>query len=424
MERTLKIYIDKDGNKPIFHQPILKGLYASEGWLLKLMQGYKRFAVKDPRKAHLFYMPFSSRMLEYTLYVRNSHNRTNLRQFLKEYSEKIVAKYPYWNRTGGADHFLVACHDWAPYETRHHMERCIKALCNDDVTDGFKIGRDVSLKETYVRSARNPLRDLGDKPPSQRQILAFYAGNVHGYLRPILIQHWKDKDPDMKIFGPMVRVPFSSLKPIFRARTVSDAPPFEPSNIASLQAHKFEFDGKLNPTFVEGAFKLPLSSIPAYLKEPITPRLVRGGSAGITRPDRPGLDLSKQPPAVRLNKELDFILTFKLKEEDLIRESGIPYTIVRPCALTEEPAGANLIFDQGDNITISREEVAHICVGALESPYASGETFEVKSVVPFSEPFTVDPQNPPPEKDYNVYFKTLKDGITGKEILEQDPVPV
>ncbi|XP_021807096.1 probable glycosyltransferase At3g07620 isoform X1 [Prunus avium] len=203
MERTLKIYIYKDGNKPIFHQPILKGLYASEGWFMKLMQGYKRFVVKDPRKAHLFYMPFSSRMLEYTLYVRNSHNRTNLRQFLKEYSEKIAAKYPYWNRTGGADHFLVACHDWAPYETRHHMERCIKALCNADVTGGFKIGRDVSLPETYVRSARNPLRDLGGKPPSQRQILAFYAGNVHGYLRPILLEHWKDKDPDMKIFGPM-----------------------------------------------------------------------------------------------------------------------------------------------------------------------------------------------------------------------------
>ncbi|CAL2274292.1 unnamed protein product [Prunus armeniaca] len=189
---------------------------------------------------------------------------------------------------------------------------------------------------------------------------------------------------------------------------------------------KFEFDGKLNPTFVEGAFKLPLSSIRAYLKEPISPRFIHVGSAGITRPDRAGLDLSKQPPAVRLNKELDFILTFKLKGEDLIRESGIPYTIVRTCALTEEPAGANLIFDQGDNITgkISREEVAQICVAALESPYASGKTFEVKSVVPFSEPFTVDPQNPPPEKDYNVYFKTLKDGITGKEILEHDPVPV
>ncbi|XP_042973082.1 xylogalacturonan beta-1,3-xylosyltransferase [Carya illinoinensis] len=203
MERTLKVYVYRDGSKPIFHQPILKGLYASEGWFMKLMEGDKHFVVKDPRKAHLFYMPFSSRMLEYTLYVRNSHNRTNLRQYLKDYSEKIAAKYRYWNRTGGADHFLVACHDWAPYETRHHMERCIKALCNADVTAGFKIGRDVSLPETYVRSARNPLRDLGGKPPSQRHILAFYAGNMHGYLRPILLKHWKDKDPSMKIFGPM-----------------------------------------------------------------------------------------------------------------------------------------------------------------------------------------------------------------------------
>ncbi|KAG5562019.1 hypothetical protein RHGRI_004905 [Rhododendron griersonianum] len=194
----------------------------------------------------------------------------------------------------------------------------------------------------------------------------------------------------------------------------------------SLMFSKFEYDGKLNPTFVEGAFQLPVSSIRSYIKDPITPRFVHVGSAGVTRTERPGLDLSKQPPAVRLNKELGFILTFKLKGEDLIRESGIPYTIVRPCALTEEPAGADLIFDQGDNITgkISREEVARICVAALESPYACDKTFEVKSVVPFSDPFTVDPENPPPEKDYDVYFKTLKDGITGKEVLERSPAAV
>ncbi|XP_065877964.1 protein HIGH CHLOROPHYLL FLUORESCENCE PHENOTYPE 173, chloroplastic isoform X1 [Euphorbia lathyris] len=225
-----------------------------------------------------------------------------------------------------------------------------------------------------------------------------------------------------------IRLPFSSLTPIFRARTVLDAPPFDPSNIVSLQLmfSKFEYDGKLNPSFVEGAFQLPVSSIKAFMKEPITPRFVHVGSAGVTRPERPGLDLSKQPPAVRLNKELDFILTFKLKGEDVIRESGIPYAIVRPCALTEEPAGADLIFDQGDNITgkISREEVARICIAALESPYACDKTFEVKSVIPFSEPFTVDPENPPPEKDFEEYFKTLKDGITGKENLQPTPVAV
>lgn len=225
-----------------------------------------------------------------------------------------------------------------------------------------------------------------------------------------------------------VRLPFSSLRPVFRAQTVFGAPPFDPKKIVSFQLmfSKFEYDGKLNPTFVEGAFQLPVSSIRAYIKDPITPRLVHVSAAGVTRPDRPGIDLSKQPPAVRLNKDLGFILTFKLKGEDLIRESGIPYAIVRPCALTEEPAGADLIFDQGDNITgkVSREEIALICIAALDSPYALDKTFEVTSVVPFSQPFTVDPENPPAEKDYNIYFKNLKDGITGKEALEQSPLPV
>ncbi|KAG0499321.1 hypothetical protein HPP92_003619 [Vanilla planifolia] len=225
-----------------------------------------------------------------------------------------------------------------------------------------------------------------------------------------------------------IQIPFSSLKPVFRARTVADAPPFDASAITSLQLmySKFEYDGRLNPTFTEGAFQLSFSRIRAYINEPVTPRFVHVSSAGVTRPERPGLDLSKQPPAVRLNKELGSILTFKLKGEDLIRESGIPYAIVRPCALTEEPAGAELIFDQGDNITgkVSREEVARICIAALESPYACDKTFEVKSTVPFSEPFTVDPANPPPEKDYDEYFRNLKAGITGKETLEQTTVSV
>ncbi|THU52397.1 hypothetical protein C4D60_Mb10t03560 [Musa balbisiana] len=209
-----------------------------------------------------------------------------------------------------------------------------------------------------------------------------------------------------------IKLPFSSFRPIFRART--------------LMYSKFEYDGKLNPTFVEGSFQLPFSSIRAYINEPITPRFVHVSSAGVTRPGRPGLDLSKQPPAVRLNKELGFVLTYKLKGEDLLRESGIPYAIVRPCALTEEPAGADLIFDQGDNITgkISREEIARICIAALDSPYACGKTFEVKSTVPFSELYVIDPENPPPEKDYDEYFKNLKEGITGKEALEGNPVPV
>lgn len=173
---------------------------------MKILESNKRFVTKNPRKAHLFYLPFSSRQLEEVLYVRDSHSHKNLIQHLKNYLDFIGAKYPYWNRTGGADHFLVACHDWAPAETRKYMAKCIRALCNSDVKEGFVFGKDVSLPETFVRIARNPLRDVGGNPPSKRPILAFFAGRMHGYLRSILLDYWEQKDPDIKIFGPMPKV--------------------------------------------------------------------------------------------------------------------------------------------------------------------------------------------------------------------------
>ncbi|KAI3468210.1 hypothetical protein Pfo_024873 [Paulownia fortunei] len=203
MEQTLKIYIYTEGERPIFHQPELNGIYASEGWFMKQLEENKHFVTKNAKRAHLFYLPFSSRILEETLYVPNSHSRKNLVQYLSSYLQTITTTYHFWNRTGGADHFLVACHDWAPAETSRIMKNCIRALCNADVKGGFQFSKDVSLPETYVRDAMNPLKDLGGKPPSQRRILAFFAGKMHGYLRPILLNYWENKDPDMKIFGKL-----------------------------------------------------------------------------------------------------------------------------------------------------------------------------------------------------------------------------
>ncbi|RWW83890.1 hypothetical protein BHE74_00007578, partial [Ensete ventricosum] len=161
MESILKVYIYKDGSRPIFHRPELKGIYASEGWFMKLMHENKNFVVKDPNKAHLFYLPYSAHRLEQTLYVLNSHNIQPLMIFLRNYVNEISVKYPFWNRTGGADHFLVACHDWGPYTTKWHHElrrNTIKALCNADVSEGVFIrGKDVSLPETSIRNPRRPM---------------------------------------------------------------------------------------------------------------------------------------------------------------------------------------------------------------------------------------------------------------------------
>ncbi|KAE9603781.1 hypothetical protein Lal_00001661 [Lupinus albus] len=205
MEQTLKVYVYREGSKPIMHSPYLVGIYASEGWFMKLMEAHKRFVTKDPKKAHLFYLPFSSRMLEETLYVKNSPSFSNLIQYLHNYVDLISGKHPYWNRTGGADHFLVACHDWAPAETNYHLANCIRALCNADVKEGFVFGKDVSLPETNVYSGQNPTKRIGGQPASKRTTLAFFAGSMHGYVRPILMQHWENKDPDIKIFSKLPR---------------------------------------------------------------------------------------------------------------------------------------------------------------------------------------------------------------------------
>jgi uncharacterized protein YbjT (DUF2867 family) len=178
-----------------------------------------------------------------------------------------------------------------------------------------------------------------------------------------------------------IRIPFVALIPVFRAKTVPDAGIFNASKVYSLQLmlSKFEYDGALNQKFSPGLFSLEIESIKAY-GDRITPRFVMVSSAGVTRPGRPGLNLEEEPPAVRLNDQLGGILTWKLRGEEVIRQSGINYTIIRPCALTEKPGDKVLVFDQGDNMRgqVSRDAIAELCIQSLTIPEASNKTFEVR----------------------------------------------
>lgn len=199
---------------------------------------------------------------------------------------------------------------------------------------------------------------------------AQWDGVGYGYSFDTVANTWID-----------IHVPFADLIPVFRAKTVKDTPPIDSSKICSFQLmlSKFEYDNALNPKFTPGGFSLQVESIKAYGGATL-PQFVLVSSAGVTRPGRPGINLDEEPPAVKLNDQLGGILTWKLKGEDSLRESGIPYTIIRPCALTEEPGGKELIFEQGDNIRgkISREDVAELCIQALKLANACNVTLEVK----------------------------------------------
>lgn len=178
-----------------------------------------------------------------------------------------------------------------------------------------------------------------------------------------------------------VQIPFNQLTAVFRAKTISDAPAIDTSKIRSLQLmlSKFEYNGELNPQFSPGGFALQVESVGAYGSA--KPQFILVSSAGVTRPNRPGINLEEEPPAVRLNDQLGGILTWKWRGEEAVRESGVPYTIIRPCALTEEPGIQPLIFDQGDNIKgkVSRDSVAELCIRVAEQPPDVNLTFEVKA---------------------------------------------
>ncbi len=72
-----------------------------------------------------------------------------------------------------------------------------------------------------------------------------------------------------------IQIPFQDLVPIFRAKTVANAPPIDLSQICSLQLmlSKFEYDSDLNPRFTPGLFSLQVESIAAYGGQ-IVPQLV------------------------------------------------------------------------------------------------------------------------------------------------------
>lgn len=79
---------------------------------------------------------------------------------------------------------------------------CIRSLCNADVGKDFVVGKDVSLPTTKISSAQKPNGNVGGNRPSKRTILAFFAGSLHGYVRPILLNRWSSTpEPDMKIFN-------------------------------------------------------------------------------------------------------------------------------------------------------------------------------------------------------------------------------
>jgi Complex I intermediate-associated protein 30 (CIA30)/NmrA-like family len=152
-----------------------------------------------------------------------------------------------------------------------------------------------------------------------------------------------------------LRIPFSNLVPVMRAKTVPAAPPIDPSQIMALQImlSKFEYDGHLNPNFRAGDFVLELFSIGAY-GDRVLPQLI------VVAPLTTTTGNLAQPLAGSLK----------------------PYTTLQMGVVVDRPGGQNLEFNLKELSTgsVSSEDLAELCVQLLNIPTACQQTINVQEI--------------------------------------------
>ncbi|KAL6534110.1 hypothetical protein OROHE_013943 [Orobanche hederae] len=205
MERRFKVYVYQEGDLPLVHDGPCKDLYTSEGRFIHEMEhGNNKFRTGNAHAAHVYFMPFSVTWMVKYLFKPNFYDVTPLKVFISDYVKLISTRHSFWNRTQGADHFMLSCHDWAPLASRGDAflyNTSIRVLCNANSSEGFDSQKDVSLPEIHLYGGIvNP--KLASPPPVNisRPYLAFFAGGIHGPIRPILLNHWKDRDSDIHVY--------------------------------------------------------------------------------------------------------------------------------------------------------------------------------------------------------------------------------
>ncbi|KAK8595955.1 hypothetical protein V6N13_000625 [Hibiscus sabdariffa] len=143
------------------------------------------------------------------------------------------------------------------------------------------------------------------------------------------------------------------------------------------------WDGDNTPERVdwEGVRNL-ITALPSSLK-----RVILVSSVGVTK-------FNELPWSIM---NLFGVLKYKKKGEDFLRESGLPFTIIRAGRLTDGPytsydlntllqatAGQRraVVIGQGDKLVgeVSRLVVAEACIQALDIEFTQGKIYEINSV--------------------------------------------
>ncbi|XVE66628.1 hypothetical protein DITRI_Ditri08aG0093200 [Diplodiscus trichospermus] len=187
MERRLKIFVYPDGDpNTYYHTPeSLSGKYTSEGYFFENIKE-SGFLTNDPQLAHLFFIPISCYKMR-----RKGLSYENMTRTVQEYVESLIVNYPFWNRSLGADHFFVTCHDIglkATVGVPDLVKNSIRIVCTPRYDDGYIPHKDFPLPQIIQPFALPAAR----YEPQNRTILGFWAGNSSSKFRRQLVSAWQN----------------------------------------------------------------------------------------------------------------------------------------------------------------------------------------------------------------------------------------
>ncbi|GAV69548.1 Exostosin domain-containing protein [Cephalotus follicularis] len=147
MEKEFRVFVYPDGDASWYHHMpsrLITGNYTSEVYFFKNIRESTQFITTDPNEAHLFFIPISCYDISPKISTCDDMTRT-----LDEYVHSIIVEYPYWNRTLGADHFFMTCHDLclrASEGVQTLVKNSIRVMCSSSYDDDEDIPhKDVAL---------------------------------------------------------------------------------------------------------------------------------------------------------------------------------------------------------------------------------------------------------------------------------------
>ncbi|XP_050255434.1 probable glycosyltransferase At5g03795 [Quercus robur] len=214
MEKVFKIYVYEEGELPMFHNGPCRSIYSTEGRFIHEMEMGQLYRTRDPDEALVYFLPFSVVMMVQYLYEPNSKDIDGIERAVVDYIHIIANRHPFWNRSLGADHFMLSCHDWGPKASSfvpHLFHRSIRVLCNANTSEGFNPSKDASFPEIHLKTGEITGL-IGGLAPSRRSILAFFAGRLHGHIRYLLLEQWKNKDQDVQVYDQLPdKVSYNSM---------------------------------------------------------------------------------------------------------------------------------------------------------------------------------------------------------------------